>query len=430
MLSSSEISGTASSVLCGAANRSMLVVGRLEAHYDVAASAVLPPADVETVETLLSAQYGVRVRVGNVEGFPYSRVSRCWLEAPGAVSPPTVIVRLLRDDPSRSGGWRIQNERAALEFLTSIGSPVAPRIIAGDAASRLLIAEDLGHHPSLLHLLLGADRSAACHGLRAFARGMGGLHADTIGYASAYEEHRMRFGLADPGTEYSASHPAITENWARVRHAVHQLGLPQPRGVAGDVEVIAHLLAGSSDGLALSSGDPSPLNCMVVNDEVRFFDFEDACFRHPLIDASVMRYLYPTGGPVWHLPPEVANSVEASYRDKLRRVCPFATDDEDYEQGIAAACAAWTILRMTRLTRVDAGPDRDSWPILPLDWSAPIPTRSRRQQLVSILETCISSLRQAGVHDALAAWFEAIATSLRARWPEAMDETLLYPAFQ
>lgn len=417
-------------MLRGAADQSILVVGRCEAHYDVAAGAALPPTVLEMVETLLSTRYGVRVRVGNVEAFPYSHGSRCWLEPPGAASPPTVIVRVLRDDPSRSGGWRIQNERAALEFLTSIGSTVAPRIIAGDAASGILIAEDLGRHPSLLHLLLGADRSDAYHGLLAFARGMAALHADTIGYLSVYEEHRMRCAPADPGTEHSATDPAITVTWARVRHAVHQLGLPQPRCVDGDVEAIAHLLAGSSDGLALSSGDPSPLNCMVVNDEIRFFDFEDACFRHPLIDASVMRYLYPTGGPVWRLPADVASSVEASYRDELRQVCPFAANDNDYEQGMAAACAAWTVLRMTRLTRVDAGPDRDSWPILPPNWSAPIPTRSRRQQLVSIVETGTSSLRQAGVHDALAAWFEAIATALRARWPEAIDEIALYPAFQ
>jgi hypothetical protein len=111
-------------------------------------------------------------------------------------------------------------------------------------------------------------------------------------------------------------------------------------------------------------------------------------------------------------------------------VCPFATDDEEYEHGMAAACAAWTIPRITRLTRVDAGPDRDSWPILPHDWAALIPIRSRRQQLVSILERCISSLRQAGLYDALVAWFETIATSLRARWPEAMKESPLYPAFQ
>ena len=30
---------------------------------------------------------------------------------------------------------------------------------------------------------------------------------------------------------------------------------------------------------------------------VRFFDFVGANFRHALIDATVLRYLYPTGGP-------------------------------------------------------------------------------------------------------------------------------------
>ena len=38
---------------------------------------------------------------------------------------------------------RLPNEQAALEFLTSIGSTLAPRFIAGDATAGVLVAEDL-----------------------------------------------------------------------------------------------------------------------------------------------------------------------------------------------------------------------------------------------------------------------------------------------
>jgi hypothetical protein len=113
----------------------------------------------------------------------------------------------------------------------------------------------------------------------------------------------------------------------------------------------------------------------------------------------------------------------------LARACPEVLDDAAYERGMAAACAAWTLLRMVRLPKVEAGPDRDRWTLLPPGWSAPIPTRSRRRQLVAIIETFIAAAHRAGTLDALGAWCERVAAALRMRWPEATQELLLYPAF-
>jgi hypothetical protein len=97
---------------------------------------------------------------------------------------------------------------------------------------------------------------------------------------------------------------------------------------------------------------------------------------------------------------------------------------------MAAASAAWTILRMVRLPKVEAGPDRTPWLLLPPGWSAPIPTRSRRRQLVAIIDTFIASARRAGTCETLAAWCESLVDALRARWPESTEEIPLYPAFQ
>ncbi|MBI3971552.1 MAG: hypothetical protein HY332_09710 [Chloroflexi bacterium] len=85
---------------------------------------------------------------------------------------------------------------------------------------------------------------------------------------------------------------------------------------------------------------------------------------------------------------------------------------------------------MARLPRVEAGPDRDPWPLVPPGWSAPLPTRSRRRQLVAIVETCIASARRAGTLEALAAWCERTVGALVARWPEAAEALPLYPAFE
>jgi hypothetical protein len=394
------------------------------------ASATLSTAARRTVEHLLSVGFGTRVRIAGVEHFPYSRVSRCTLEAAGGAAPRAVVVRVLRDGPARSGVARLHNERAALEFLDSIGSTLAPRFIAGDATTGVLVTEDLGPHPSLLDLLLGRDRESARHGLLAFARALGTLHAQTAGRAAAYAARRARLGPADPDPEGLTAPGRVAESWRRVREAVAQLGLPRPLGVDANVEAVARTLAAPGAYLAISSGDPSVVNCKVADGAVRFFDFEGAGFRHALLDATVLRYLYPTGGPPWRLPQEVAAPIEPAYRAELARGCPAALDAAGYERGLAAAGAAWAILRLARLPRVEGGPDRDSWPLVPPGWAAPIPTRSRRRQLVAIVETCITSARRAGTLEALAAWCERLVGTLRARWPEATEELPPYPAFR
>jgi hypothetical protein len=315
----------------------------------------------------------------------------------------------------RSGPTGLHHEQMALEYLTALGSTLASRFLAGGGAADFLVTEDLGAGPSLLDLLLGQDPEAARQGILAFAQGLGRLHAQTAGR---------------PGVPLPVVRVPVAEHWQQVQEAVAQFGLPAPCGVDSDVEALDRLLAGPGNCLALSSGDPSVVNCKILGSDVRFFDFEEACFRHALVDATVLRYPYPTGGPPWRLPHEVALQIETAYRAELAPVCTVAQDDNAYERGMAAASVAWTILRMVRLPRVDAGPDRDPWLLLPSGWSGPAPTRSRRRQLVAILETGIASARRAGAFEALAAWCDCLVDALRERWPEAAEELPLYAAFQ
>jgi hypothetical protein len=314
-------------------------------------------------------------------------------------------------------------------FLSAVGSTRAPRFIAGDATIGILITEDLGNDPSLLDLLLGDDAVAARQGLLAFARGLGTLHAQTVGYESAYAEQRAPLGPAEPDVADAAVRFHITESWQHVQDAVARLRLPRPRGVDQDIAAVVHTFAVPGTYLALSSGDPSPVNCKIARDTVRFFDFEGATFRHALIDASVLRYLYPTGAPPWRLPRDLADPIERAYREAIGPACPDALDDANFEVGMAAASAAWTILRMVRLPRVEAGPDREPWSLVPPGWAAPLPIRSRRRQLVAIIDTFVTSARRAGSFETLAAWCESLLAALRARWPEASEEIPLYPAF-
>ena len=363
----------------------------------------------------------VNVCVVAVENFPYSSVFRCHLQADDSGVPVSVIVRIPREGTAaRPSGDGLGNERAALEYLTSISSTLAPGFLAGSESDGFVATEDFGTAPSVLELLLGNDAKAATEAAHAFARSLGRLHAQTAGNTRSTRE-------------LTWATVAIEQSWRQIREAVAMLGLPNPddaEGVERDIREIARILNEPGDFLALSNGDPSVVNCKVIGGHVRFFDFEAACFRHALVDASVLRFFYPTGGPPWQLPPELAHHMEEMYRAELARACPPIGEDAFYERGMAAASAAWAILRMLRLPRVDAGPDQDLWPLLPPDWVGPIPVRSRRRQLVSILETFVASAERARAFTALAAWCEKVAEALRDRWPEAMGELPLYPAIK
>src|SRR5262249_14246737 len=153
------------------------------------------------------------------------------------------------------------NEQAALEYLAAIGSALAPRFLVGGSTMGFLVTEDLGAHPSLLDLLLGEDTEAARQGILVFARGLGRLHAQTV---DRPESLRAALPIGPI---------SVAEHWQQVQDAVAQLELPAPRGVDGDVEALGRLLTEPGDCLALSSGDPSVVNCKMSNGNVRFFDF-------------------------------------------------------------------------------------------------------------------------------------------------------------
>jgi len=371
------------------------------------------------IESALSERFGGSVQLAtDAQSFPHSRVFRCTLQSSPATMPRTIIVRLPRAGDVRGGRTGLRREQAALEYLTTLGSEIAPRYLAGDDAAGFLASDDLGEPPSLLDVLLSDDWQAARQAFLSFARGLGRLHAQTL---------RKPGDVLPPFLTITPV--PVREHWQQVQAAVLQQGLPAPSGVDADIDLAHRLLSEPGAPLALSSGDISVVNCKISGDTARIFDFEDACFRHPFVDAVVLRYPYPTGGPPWRLPHEITLAGETAYRAELARSWPPGANDGHYEHGMAAACAAWTILRLARLPKVNTGPDRDSWMLLPSGWTAPPPNRSRRRQLVAILETCIAFARRADGFKALTTWCERLTGTLRERWPEAHEALPIYPAF-
>ena len=273
---------------------------------------VFPASIKEDVERKLSETFGVRVRVAKVQNIWPSQVFRCLFDvgqSSSDVVPSTVIVRLPRAGAARSDAALLDDERAALQHLTEIGSTLAPRYYAGGAEAGFLASEDLGTGPSLLDLLLGKGREGATQGVLGFAKSLGMLHAQTL---VTTNHHSPLPHVQIP----------VQEHWEQVVTAAVHLGLPTPHSVDQDIAEIAEKLSRTSAYLALSSGDPSVVNCKVINGRVRFFDFEAACLRPAIVDATVLHFLYPTGGPAWRLPHGMALQLESVYRAELARVCP------------------------------------------------------------------------------------------------------------
>lgn len=389
----------------------------------------LPDAVSRRVTRLLCEYAGTHVRIARrapvAEGWSaqfgaHPWVTRCTIEGDTGAVPGSVIVKVRRPEVHRrSEPERLHRERAALEFLTSIGSAVGPRLLADDDEAGILVMEDLGTGPALEDLLLGSDAPVAEHGLVAFAGTLGRMHATTAGRAAEYYQVRSRRGPVDPAFDrISILGIGIGRSWSQLREIVADRPyLPTPNAVDSDVDELLRVLSEPGPYLALSNGDTSPANCRMV-DGVRFIDFEDASFRHALLDAAALRFPFPACACWSRLPADIGRRAEDAYRQELARSCPDVLDHASYAHRLTAACAAWTIVRAVRLPKLENADE-------------PHPLRfSRRGQLLDTIGATVRCSRQARSLQSLASWLADVGDDLRARWPHITSPQPVYPAFQ
>ncbi len=335
--------------------------------------------------------------------------------------PRSVIIKVRRpENHPRSGLEGLHNERAALEFLTSLGGAIAPRLLAADDRTGMLVMEDLGGGAALEDLLLGSDADDAVRGLVAFARALGRMHASTVGHAGEYYQLRKRLGVVDPMSDrVSILGNGIEHSWSRLRQIVADRPyLPTPDGVGSDVAEMLRVLSEPRGYLTFSNGDACPANCRVSSGGVRFIDFEHAAFRHAMLDAAALRFPFPAC-PSWsRLPEEVGGRVEEAYRQEMARACPEVLDDVSYGHSLTTACAAWTLVRAVRLPKLE-------------DADVPHPLGfSRRGQLLDTIDVTVSCARESRSLPSLASWLAELSDALRALWPQTKPTQPLYPALQ
>ncbi len=130
----------------------------------------------------------------------------------------------------------------------------------------------------------------------------------------------------------------------------------------------------------------------------RLIDFEFAGYRHALSDAVCL--FVP--GPAWITVDPIAGGLEAAYRQALCPAVPEAGDDRHFGMGIAAASLAYAIMRLSRISILDARP----------------PGERSRAQRVAALEQAAAVAEAHRTLTHLSGWARSAAEALRQRWPD------------
>ena len=392
----------------------------------------LPDAVLERITRLLSTYAGAPVRIVQSESAasgwsaqfgisPWPHITRYTIQADTGLAPSSVVVKVHRPAVHRrSEPEQFHNEQVALEFLTVSGSAVGPRLLTSDNEAGILVMEDLGAGPALEDLLAGRDAFRAEQGLVAFSAALGQMHAATAGHAPEYYQMRSRYGPVNPAFDRISIFGIGIERAFRHLQEItaSRSYLPALHDIGPDVDEILRVLSEPGPYLAFSNGDTSPANCRVSGDGLRFLDFEHACFRHALLDVAAVRFPFPAC-PCWsRLPEEVGQRAEEAYRKEMARSCPTVLDQVGYAHRLTAACAAWTMVRMVRLPKLEKA-----------DTPQPMGF-SRRGQLLDTITTSVNCSQQSHSLPSLTSWLASVSDALRARWPHLPSAQPFYPAFQ
>jgi hypothetical protein len=302
-------------------------------------------------------------------------------------------------------------------MLGELGTNVGPRVLAHGAG--FVVLEDLGRGAAVEDVLVGDDAVAASDGLVGFARALGAMQAASVGAEAAFRSRLAEVGVDTSADRTTLAGASLAGRWGRLRElATERAALPEMRDADADIDELSRWLAEPGPLLAMSNGDLAPQNCRLGSGLVRLLDFEEASYRHLMLDVASLRMPF-CAAPCWgRLPVEVSEEMEAAVRDELGRACPAVLDPRAYTTGMAAATAVWAVTRLVRLPK-----------LLVRDEPHPMGF-SRRGQLLDTIQCAVDAAAAAGALDGLRAWFERTIAALRGMWPGLPVRQELYPAFR
>ncbi len=247
--------------------------------------------------------------------------------------PRTMVVKKVLDAPQLGQQAGVSTDEAFLreavsyQFANSLppGHRPGAVLVAHDVHERVLVLADLGGAQTLADLLGGADPVAAQHGLLAWARALGRMHAVTADREGDFDTLLRRTGkpmLNDPMD--TPARQAIAEVPGALQDV---LGVSTCRQVVDRADRCTRLL-GSRALRAFSPADLCPDNALVTADGVQFLDYEWGGFRDITLDATYALVPFPG---CWCCPDITADHAELmvqAWRSEVVGVWPQLADDD------------------------------------------------------------------------------------------------------
>ncbi len=362
---------------------------------DAASSAVLTAREKQAAEAVLTRAWGERAQVRATEKI-WDRDHVLRLELADGRS--VVLKRRGDQDEDGDAGDRgFETELAALELLSGMPVPVAPRLLGADAAAGILLMEDLGQGASLADSLLTGERERAEADLIAYARALGSMHAWSM--------------QCIPGAAGAGAHPAMERDpgWLTAiangkepfLAAAARMGL-RTEGVAREIDQIPVTLR-EGGNVGLVHGDPCPDNVLLFDGACRIFDFEMTGWGSVVLDAAYLLAPFPSCWCFADLPAEVAAPAVDAYRETLDAAGIGLSTE--WEAGVAAALAGWIVARGRGITRL-------------LDEDPQWGTTTMRPRLLAWLRNFIERTGGGQALPRLRALMALMHDQLLSRWPE------------
>ena len=361
-------------------------------------SPVLSAADTSAAESLLASAWGTRVAVREADTI-WGRSHIVRLRLTG--DDRTVVLKRRRAENFGGRARTFDAELTVLEFLNTMETAVAPRLLGADAGAGILIMEDLGPGSSLAHSLLARDRGRAEADLVAYARALGTMHSWSSGRSREFAGLRARHAGSDAAGLEPDWMGAITGGKEPFLAVAARLGLPGDGVVGDEIDSVSVLMRGSGyTGLVHS--DPCPDNTHIADGNCRVFDFETSGWGPVALDAAYLLAPFPSCWCFAGLPASVAGPALRAYRDQMANA---GIDlGPDWEAALAAALAGWVVARGAAIGRA-LDEDRD--------WG----TTTARPRMLTWLRSFAEAATRVGVLPRLRSLAEEMHSRLRERWP-------------
>jgi len=297
-------------------------------------------------ERLLSRRTGATIVLADPEdlgGSDRSVVARARVARNPFSLPRTLVVKHYRDEPAPGRPDPFPFEVASAQLFTSMSPELRPSpvLIAHDPASRLLVMEDLGRSSTLADKLFGPDGAAAQRCLLSWAAALGRMQAATAGREKDFGALLRRLGeraWRDPMADEARAAFAGVAGLLR-----DELGVVATPAAIQEAHDTARLLGGTRYR-AFSPSDTCPDNNLVTSRGVRFVDFEWGCFRDIALDAAYFRVPFPGCEASFALPPGMADTLLATWRNEIAAVWPDLEESGRLDARLFDAQLLWVWL--------------------------------------------------------------------------------------